>query len=128
MVDRVGSSNTYSNISTESEVNLHRFVCNKCSDYEEQLKEVINELSSAETIIKILRKELLSTKTIDTRCTRNQIATEGPGKQPTTKEWALITSKNHTEKPQKRDKRSKNELTSPASPSQPQIASLYYPT
>ena len=86
-------------------------VCNKCSEYEEQLKEVINELSSAETIIKILQKELHSTRTIDNTCARNQIVMGGPGKKPITKEWALITSKNITEKLQKCDTRNKNEFT-----------------
>jgi len=70
----------------ENEVNVHQYVCNKCSDYEEQLKEVINELSSTEMIIKILQKELHSTRTIDNTCARNQIVTEGPSKKPITKE------------------------------------------
>jgi hypothetical protein len=41
---------------------------------------------------------------------------EGPGKKPITKEWALITPKNNTEKLQKRDKRNKNEFTTPDQP------------
>jgi hypothetical protein len=83
MADSFGSHNSHSNISRENEeneVNLHRVVCYKCSDYEEQLKEAINELSSTETIIKILQKELRSTRTIDSTCARNQIVKEGPGK------------------------------------------------
>jgi hypothetical protein len=55
MADSVASYDSHSNIYTENEANLHQFICYKCSDYEEQLKEVINELSSAETIIKILQ-------------------------------------------------------------------------
>jgi len=89
---------------------LHRFVCHKCSDYEEQLNEVINELISTETIIKILQKQRRSTRITDNTCARNQIVTEGFGKKPITKEWALITSKNNTEKPQVHDKRNNNKF------------------
>jgi hypothetical protein len=51
MAESVGSYNSHSRISTENGVYLHQIVCNNCSEYEEHLKEVINEFSSAETII-----------------------------------------------------------------------------
>jgi hypothetical protein len=116
MVESVVSYRSHSNISAENEVNLNHFVCYKCSNYEEKLKEVIDELNSAETIIKILQKELHSTRTIENTCARNQIATEGPGRKPITKEWALITTKNNTEKPQMHDKRNKNKITTTDQP------------
>ena len=47
---------------------------------------------------------------------RNQIVTEGPGKKPITKEWALITPKNNTEKPQAHDKRNKNKFSTSDQP------------
>jgi hypothetical protein len=86
MADSVGSYISHSNISAENEVNLNHSVCYKCSNYEEKLKEVIDELNSAETIIKILQMELHSTRTVENTFARNQIATEGPGKTPITKE------------------------------------------
>ena len=49
-------------------------------------------------------------------CARNQIVTEGPGKKPITKEWALITPKDNTGKLQKRDKRDKNGFTTSDQP------------
>jgi len=116
MADSVSSYDSHSNISTDNEVTLHRYVCYKCSDYEEQLKEVINELSSAETIIKILQKHLRSITTIDNTCVRTHIVTEGPSNKPITKEWALITPKNNTEKLQTSDKRNKNKFTIPSQP------------
>ena len=70
MTGSAGSYRSHSNISTVNEVNVHQHVCNKSSDYEEHLKEVINELSSAEMIIKILQKELHSTRTIDNTCAK----------------------------------------------------------
>ena len=116
MADSVSSYNRHSNISTNDEVTLHRYVCYKCSDYEEQLKEVITELSCAETIIKILQKELRSITTIHNKCARNHIVTEGPGNKPITKEWALITPKNNTEKLQTSDKENKNKFTITSQP------------
>jgi len=119
LVDSVGSYRNHSNISIENEVNLNHFVCYKCSNYEEKLKEVIDELSSAKMIIKILQIELHSTRTIENTCTRNQIATEGPGKTPITKEWALITPKINTKKPQMHDERNKNKITTTDQPITP---------
>jgi len=43
MADSGSSYDSHSNISTDNEVTLHRYVCYKCSGYEEQLREVINE-------------------------------------------------------------------------------------
>ena len=40
MADSVSSYDSHSNISTDNEVTLHRYVCYKWSDYEKQLKEV----------------------------------------------------------------------------------------
>ena len=111
MADSVSSYDSASNISTDNKVTLHRYVCYKCSDYEEQLKEVISELSSAEMIIKILQKDLRTITTIDHKCARNHIVTEGPGNKPITKEWVLITPKNNTEKLQTSDKQNKKEMS-----------------
>jgi hypothetical protein len=104
------------NISAENEVNLNHFDCYKCRNYEEKLKEIIDELSSAETVIRILQTELHSTRTIENTCARNQIATEGPGKKPVTKEWALRTQKNNTENPQTHYRRNKNKITTTDQP------------
>jgi len=93
MADNVGSCDRHSNNLMENEVNLRRFVCYKCSDYENLLKEIINELSSAETIIKILKKELRSTRIIDNTCTRNQIVVEGPDKKTSYEGMGLNISK-----------------------------------
>jgi len=103
MGNSVGSYPSHSNISTENKVNLNHFVCYTCSNHEEKLKEVIDELRSAETIIKILQMGLHTTRTIENTCAGNQIATEGPSKTPITKEWALITPKINTKKPQTPD-------------------------
>jgi hypothetical protein len=116
MADSVGSCRNHANISTGKEVNSNLFVRCKCRNYEERLKEVVDELSSAKTIIKILQTQLHSTRTIVNTCARNQIASEGPGKIPITKEWALITPKINTKKPQTHNERNKNKITTTDQP------------
>jgi len=67
--------------------NKEEIVCERCSVSEIQLKEVLNELSSAQVIIDILQKELLLFKTITTLCTEDQISTKEPSNKPTTDVW-----------------------------------------
>jgi hypothetical protein len=87
------------------------------SKREEKLKEVIDELRSAETIIKILQMGLHSTRTIENTCARNQIATEGPSKTPITKEWALRTPKINTKNHRCMTSETRTRLQQPTSPS-----------
>jgi len=47
---------------------------------------------------------------------RETISPQGPGNKPITKEWALITPKNNTEKLQTCDKQNKNKFTIPNQP------------
>jgi hypothetical protein len=98
MADSADTYNSHSNLFTNSEVSLHKSTCKKRNEYEEQLKEATNELSTAETVIKILQEELLSTRPIDSTPTNNQIVMEGSDERIITKDWTFITSKNNTEK------------------------------
>jgi len=76
--------------------NKEEIVCERCCDREIQLKEVLNELSSAQMIIDILQKELLLSKTITTMCTEDQISTKEPGNKPTTDVWNSPAPMNST--------------------------------
>jgi len=76
--------------------NKEEIVCERCCDREIQLKEVLNELSSAQMIIDILQKELLLFKTITTTCTEDQISTKEPGNKPTTDVWNSPVPMNST--------------------------------
>jgi len=67
--------------------NKDEIVCERCCDHEFQLKEELNELSSAQMIIDILQKELLLSKTITTMCTEDQLSTKEPGNKHTTDVW-----------------------------------------
>jgi len=51
-------SNSFSHTLSEPTGNIHESNCKKCSEYESQLCEVLNELGSARKIIEILQKEL----------------------------------------------------------------------
>ena len=76
--------------------NKEEIVCERCCDLEIQLKEVLNELSSAQMIIDILQKELLLFKTITTTCTEDQISRKEPGNKPTTDVWNSPAPMNST--------------------------------
>jgi hypothetical protein len=77
-------------------------------------------------IIKILQKELLSTRSIDSTPTNNQIVMEGPDKRIITKEWTCITSKNNTEKRRSDKRNNKQNKNEPTPPDQPIITSNHY--
>ena len=53
------------------------YVCNKCSVYETQLKEVLDELRSAQLIINILHKELLTASSTKNAHGNDLASTEG---------------------------------------------------
>jgi hypothetical protein len=57
--DGVVCSHVPSRIFVKNSGNINKYVCNKCSVYETQLKEALDELGSARLIIDILQKELL---------------------------------------------------------------------
>jgi len=57
--------------------NINECTCNKCSAYEDQLKEALAELGSAQMIIDILQKELLSSVSITNTQDNNIASMEG---------------------------------------------------
>jgi hypothetical protein len=123
----VRTPTSHSNFLTNKEVSLHKFTCKKCNEYERQLKEATNELSTAEMVIKILQEELLLTRPIDKTPTNNQIVMEGSDKRIITKNWTFITSKNNTEKRRRNDKRnSKQNTTEHIPPDQSIVTSNRY--
>ena len=70
--------NTVSTASVEEQNNTgnkDKLICGKCSDRESQLKEALEELSSAHKIIEILQIELQSTKAASTTCNIKQPST-----------------------------------------------------
>jgi len=96
----VASSNILLNVPG----NEDEFVCERCGDRETQLKEALDELSSAQTIISILQNELLIPKASTSTCVEDQFPTEGPGSNPNTEVCTLAASNNNIVKSQKCDK------------------------
>jgi len=60
MADGVVCSQVHSRVLVQNSGNIDEYVCIKCSVYETQLKEALDELGSALLIIDILQKELIT--------------------------------------------------------------------
>jgi hypothetical protein len=104
MADSEGSCEKYSNISTVNTVNVNTTVCLECINYEEKLKQVNNELKSAEMIIQILQTELQSPRTMDTSCKINQIDTGEQDKNQTADKWNGVYVKTNSKKQKTKDR------------------------
>jgi len=104
MEDGAVGSDVSSHILSKSIGNINESVCKKCSEYETQLKEVLDDLGSAQTIIEILQKELPTSTTTKNAYGNDLFSKEGFGKQVNTRVSTLVTSKNYTVKPNKSDK------------------------
>jgi hypothetical protein len=87
MADGAVCSDVSSQILSESNGNINGSVCKKCSEYETQLREVLDELGSVRTTIEILQKEFLTSTTTKNACGNDLVSTEGFGNQVNTEEW-----------------------------------------
>jgi hypothetical protein len=56
---------------------ISEFICKKCSVYESQLKEALEELESVRIIIDILQKELLKTTATKNTCGSDCVPAQG---------------------------------------------------
>jgi hypothetical protein len=70
MADAVYVSDAVSNFLLNSLVNKEEYTCGNCRDRENKMKEALNKLRLAQTIISILQNELILTST--TTCTVNR--------------------------------------------------------
>jgi len=77
MADGVTTSCASSHILPEFSGNSNELTCNKCSAYEDQLKEPLDELGSAQMIIDILQKVLLSSASVTNTQINNAAPMEG---------------------------------------------------
>jgi len=101
MADAVCSSVASPKFLLYNSGNEDEYVCERCKR-ETQLKEALEGLSSAQTIISILQNKLLLSKASTTTCTVNLPPTEGPSSKPNTEEWTLSTHNNNNVKSRKR--------------------------
>ena len=70
-------SDVSSHILLKSRGNIKEYVCKKGSVYETQLKEDLDELGEAQTIINILQKELLTSMSTKNLHGNDLVSTEG---------------------------------------------------
>jgi hypothetical protein len=73
VVECIGIS---SHILSISKGNINESASKKCSEYETQLKEVLDEHGSALTIIEIVQKELLTSTTTKNAYDNNLVSTK----------------------------------------------------
>jgi len=92
----IASSSTFLNRSG----NKDDLVCERCRDREIQLKEVLDELSSAQVIIDILQKELLTSKAVTSTCAEQQFSTKEHSSNSTTEVWTSSAPNNCSNKHQ----------------------------
>ena len=112
MAVSIETSAALSNFLLNGTGNEDEFVCERCRVSETQLKEALDELSSAQTIISILQNELLASKTSTSMYTEDHSSTERPGNKPTPEVWTLLLSKNNKVKSQDHDKPNGTRTTS----------------
>jgi len=91
MVDCVATRDSLLYVLSLIKDRISECICKKCSAYESQLKEVLEELESAKTIINILQRELPTNTTTKNTC----------GEQTNTKEWTSVSSRNNSARPNK---------------------------
>ena len=95
MVDSVVCGDSFSHILSEITGNIHEINCKKCSEYESQLCEVLDELGSARKIIEILQKELSTHLPTNNACGNVPVWPKASSKQVNSTEWTLVPVKNY---------------------------------
>jgi hypothetical protein len=95
MADKKVSGECFSHNSVENKGNDAVTNCKRCKEYEAQLKEALDELTSARIINKLLQKELLSYTTPVSTWGIDLDATDNNSDVAVNSEWTLVTTKNH---------------------------------
>jgi hypothetical protein len=108
MADGMYFSVALLNFLLNSPGNEEEYTCGRFRDRETQLKEALNELRSAQTIISILQNELILAKGSTTSYTVNRSHTDEPNSDPDIEVWKLAAY-NKIVKSQKRTKSIRNE-------------------
>jgi hypothetical protein len=94
MADSVVYSDSFSHTLSEPTGNIHESNCKKCSEYESQLCEVLNELGSARKMIKILQKELSIYPPTNNTRGNVLVQPEASSKPVNSTEWTLVPARN----------------------------------
>ena len=113
MADCNGSGSASSTHLLRSTGNEIDYVCKSCKDRESQLKEALDELSSAQTIITILQNELQTYRASAATCEVNLTIAEEAHNKPRTDEWTATTYRSNNVKLRERRNYKNSEIASP---------------
>jgi hypothetical protein len=95
MVDSVVFSDNFSHTLPEISGNFHESSCKKCSKYESQLNEALDELGSARKIIEILQKELSIHLPTNNARGNVPVQLKAYSKPVNSTEWTLVHPRNY---------------------------------
>ena len=98
-----GSGACSSHVSVNNEGTNEVTVCKMCKEYENQLKEALEELNMIQMVNKLLQKELLSLTTPKTTWEIDLDSNMNKGDQTVNNGWSLVTAKTRKDKIKKTD-------------------------
>jgi hypothetical protein len=101
MADVVCESVCYSDTLVSSQGDNEMSACKMCRNYENLLKEALDEINSVHTINRLLQKELLACTAHTTTWGIELHPTEKDSDQAGCSAWSLVTTKNHMNKTKK---------------------------
>jgi hypothetical protein len=101
MADSAVYSDSLSHNLSEITGNIHESNRKKCSEYESQVREAVDELGSAREIIEILQEELSTCPSTNNAYGKDPVSSKELGKPVNSKEWTLVTARNYTLNPNK---------------------------
>jgi len=81
---------------TENASNINESSCKRCTEYESQVCEALDELGSARKIIEILQKELSAYPTTNNACVSDPISPKTSDKSVNSAEWTLVPTKKYS--------------------------------
>ena len=93
MADKEDSGECFSYILMENKGDKGVYNCKGCREYELQLKEVLEELNSAQVNNKLLQKELLKYTTTKNACGNDLNSSNNNGEPLINSEWTIVTAK-----------------------------------
>jgi len=102
MADGEVSSECPSHISLNSKGNSDITYCKNCKEYEMQLKEALDELTSRQMINKLLQKQLLSYTNTTNKLGKDPNPSKLTRNLAVNSEWILVTDKNRKVKARKK--------------------------
>jgi len=97
-------SNSLSHNCSENTSNINESSCNKCIEYELQLREALDELGSARKIIEILQKELSTYPSPNNVCRSDLISPKASDKPVNSTEWTFVPTRNYFPNPNNSNK------------------------